>query len=302
MMRERWGGGHLAGIVGVVVCALGLVQPLHVMVDRIRGYAHYGLGDYGTVLWRQSALMDWLRRHPLEGVVYSNVPDALFILAGQSAKTTPTWYEDTTKFAVTMSASPASYIVWFHPLYRNGLYDLPELASRWRMEEVASCPDGKVYRFLGNGGPGVTAVYRFWSPDQWRHSYTADKRERDHLVLHHSREWAYEGPVFYVFAEQQPGTTGVHGFQSPLPGIRFYTISEREKEKLIRDLAGGWIYRGVLFYVYPQRQDENLRPVYRLWSTRLGYHFYCADTAEKEKIINADGWIDEGVVWYAYGP
>ncbi len=302
MARERLGGGNLAGVLGLAVCVLGLVHPLETTVNRVRGYTRHGLRDFGAAVWRQSPLVDWLRRHPLEGTIYSNIPEALYLLAGRPAQTTPAWNEDPTKFTEAMSPASASYIVWSYIVRRNFLYDLRELASRWRMEEVASCPDGKVYRFLGPGGPGVSAVYRFWSPQQGRHSYTADKREREDLVLNHAREWTYEGPAFYAFADQQSGTIGVHGFQSTLPRIRFYTTNEQEKDRLIGDDAGRWAYRGVLFYVYPQQPSEDLRPVYRLWSTRLGYHFYGISTAEKEKLLKEGGWLDEGVAWYAYGP
>jgi hypothetical protein len=299
-------GRRLGALAGFTLCALWLLPPLGQMSADVKRYMDEGAGAYATRLWQESSLIAWLRANPLQGAIYSNVPDALYVLTGTSARTTPQCYEDVAKFAGTMSPSQANYIVWSSSLRRDLLYDVRELGSRWQMSPVATLTDGAVYRFLGNRGSGVSGVYRFWSPDTGRHFYTADKRERDDLSIRHARDWKDEGVVFYVYREgQQPADAlPVHRLWSNVLQTRFYTIDEAEKNKLAQDPSGAWKYEGVVWYAYPEgRHPAETLPVHRFWSDALGSHFYTIDKAEKDKLIQdyAHVWKYEGVVWYAFG-
>ena len=40
-------------------------------------------------------------------------------------------------------------------------------------------------------------------------------------------------------------------------------------------------------------------PVYRLFNTRTGEHFYTASTSERQRYLNAGNWNAEGIAWYA---
>jgi len=296
----------LGTLAGLALCALWLLYPLSQLSSDARRYMDEGAGGYATRLWQESSLIAWLRANPLQGAIYSNVPDALYVLTGTSARSTPQYHEDAAKFAGTMSPAQANYIVWSHSLRRDFLYDARELASRWQMAPVATLPDGTVYHFLGNRGPGVSGVYRFWSPDTGRHFYTADKRERDDLSIRHTRQWKDEGAVFYVYREgQQPADAlPVHRLWSNVLRTRFYTMNEAEKDKLMQDPSGAWTYEGIAWHAYPEgRQPAETLPVHRFWSDALGSHFYTIDGAEKDKLVReyAHVWKYEGVVWYAFG-
>jgi len=301
----KWLGGRAwIHMLGALLMALWLLHPLRGAYRTVRFAMREGAGAYSTTLWKQSALMDWLRANPLEGAVYSNVADALYLLAGLPAQLTPHYWMDTAQFAEKMAASPVSYVVWSHNLRWPFLYDLRELRSRWRLEPVAELSDGEVYRFLGAGGSPVFGVYRFWSPTKLRHLYTLDRRERDELVLRHAGRWLDEGAAFYVHieSEQCPGTQPVYWLWSQAMQSSFYTIDQAERDAALAN-NGVWEDRGVAWYAFA-REDHpaDTRPVHRFWSGALRTHFYTIDEGEKDRLVADPSrvWTYEGTAWYAY--
>jgi len=85
--------------------------------------------------------------------------------------------------------------------------------------------------------------------------------------------------------------------------VHFYTISEQEKDMVIRDYAYTWTYEGVAFYAYPPgQQPAGALPVYRFWSEVGSRHFYTISEQEKQMIVDqyAYFWGLEGIAWYAY--
>jgi len=298
---RRWGAWP-----GLLLCILWLLYPLSEAGQCVESRIRDGAGVYSSRGWQESPLIRWLRAQPPQGAVYSNIPDVMYLLLGMRAQSTPHWYWDTAKLAANMSSSQATYIVWSDNPHLDVLYDRRELASRWRMEEIASFPDGAVYRFLGDGGPGVWGVHRFWSPLKNRHYYTVNKVEIEMMNLYQGRQWTDEGPVFYVYSRDQhpAGTLPVYQFSSQVLDSRFYTMQEQEKDNLIREYFSVWKYEGVAWYAYPEGgQPAEARPVWRLWSDTLRTHFYTANVAEKDWLVREypQIWRYECVAWYAYG-
>ena len=217
--------------------------------------------------------MQWLRSHPLQGKVYSNAPDAAYILTGTAAATTPFHPWDTAEFARREFAAQTSYIVWFHGLPRTHLYDLRELRSRCQMQEIVTFPHGGVYLYVGPSGPAVSAVYRFWSAQSGRHFYTMQKAERDTLIGQHNSAWAYEGPMFYALApdsDRPASTLPVYRFWSASLQAHFYTIDEAERDRLLAQPSGAWTCEGVAFYAWPRPGEKDTMPVHRFWSQTAG--------------------------------
>lgn len=305
LLGTWFGGRAWVRASGLVLMALWLFYPLRGAYRTVRFAMREGAGAYSTRLWQQSALMDWLRANPLEGTVYSNVCDALYLLAEIRARQTPHHWMDVGQFTQDM-ASSTSYVVWSHNLDWPFLYDLRELRSRWRLEPVAELSDGAVYRFLGTGGPPVFGVYRFWSPQTGRHLYTLDRRERDELVLRHAGAWANEGAAFYVYSEkgQCAGAQPVYRLWSQAMQVSFYTMNQAEKDAVLANSGDVWESRQVAWYAFPEEaHPPDTQPVYRFWSGAVRSHFYTINPGEKDRLI-ADAshvWTYEGVAWYAYG-
>ncbi len=307
LLPVSWGRGRLASSLCILACVLWLQCPLRMMLHSTKHHMRDGAGEYATRAAQESPLVEWLRSHPLPGKIYSNGSDAIYVFTGAVAGSTPFHVWDAAEFARRELAPQASYVVWFRTLPREHLYDLRELLSRYRMEEVAVFPDGAVYRYVGEGGPGVSAVYRFWSPQLGRHFYTIRKAERDRRIREDNRAWVYEGAVFYAPAPDSvkpPGVLPVYQLRSAASGACFYTIDAAEKDRLLNHPAGAWTGGDVAFYAWPQVGAKDLMPVHRFWSDRLADHFYTIDEKERTRLITEFShlWTYEGIAWYAYGP
>ena len=99
-----------------------------------------------------------------------------------------------------------------------------------------------------------------------------------------------------------PGLGPVYRFWSPTKSKHFYTMTARERDKLITQYKGIWQLEGEAYYAFYQAVEENLQPVYRFWSPKLDAHFWTISEDERASTIkNYPGvWVPEGVGFYAY--
>lgn len=152
--------------------------------------------------------------------------------------------------------------------------------------------------------PAAMPVYRFWSSVLGRHLYTVDEAQKQTLLREHAEAWSYEGIAFRAFPLcLDANLAPVHRFSLRSSGSQFYTLDEAEKDKLLRNLGGVWLYEGVAFHAYPaDRRPAGTVPVHRFWAGRPQTHFYTASDTERFKLIStaAGLWDYEGVAWYTY--
>jgi hypothetical protein len=126
----------------------------------------------------------------------------------------------------------------------NLIRDYPHI---WTFEGTA------YFAMRDSGSSGAVPVYRFWSPVYSGHFYTISETEKDMLIRDFQAVWTFEGTAFYAYPEgRQPADAKpVYRFWSPVTGHHFYTISEEEKNNLIRDYSYIWTLEGVAWYAYP---------------------------------------------------
>jgi predicted outer membrane repeat protein len=167
-----------------------------------------------------------------------------------------------------------------------------------RARRLGAAVDIGAYEFQGLG-----PVYQFWSPVTKRRFYTIKPSERDSLISR-PKVWRYEDVAYYAFyLPIDKNLLPVYRFWSGKLRTHFWTISEGERAKLIKEKSAVWAYEGVAFYAYPKgRQPLGTMPVYQFWSGKLGYHFYTMDEEEKDKLIRdqPQTWTFEGPGWYVY--
>lgn len=121
-----------------------------------------------------------------------------------------------------------------------------QYGSDWTYEGVA------YHTFAQACEPGLAPVYRFWSDGLSSHFYTIDEAEKNKLIENYSDVWRCEGTAFYAYREgrEPPAARAVHRFWSVQSGCHFYTMSEREAAKLMREFAHVWNYEGIAWYAY----------------------------------------------------
>ncbi len=106
----------------------------------------------------------------------------------------------------------------------------------------------------------------------------------------------------YFRVEQAAGLTPVYRFWSPVTTRHFYTIRASERDKLINNYVGTWVYEGIAYYAFANTDQPGVAPIYRFWSGTLGSHLFTADAAEKTRKIDNDSatWTYEGIAFYVY--
>jgi hypothetical protein len=147
----------------------------------------------------------------------------------------------------------------------------------------------------------LSPVYRFWSNTYLHHFYTIIESEKDFVITTWPEIWTYEGPVFYAFTTQVPGTSPVYRFWSNTFMGHFYTIRETEKNNVIATWPEIWTYEGPVFYAFTTK-FFGTSPIYRFWSNIFTGHFYTISETEKNYVIETwpETWIYEGPSFFAY--
>ncbi len=91
-------------------------------------------------------------------------------------------------------------------------------------------------------------IYRFWSPKQSCHFWTIDEKEAQQMMREQADMWIYEGIAYYAYPPyKQPwGSVPVYRFWWKQRGGHFFTASDEERDKLLKDPA--WTYEGTVWY------------------------------------------------------
>ncbi|MCL5280190.1 MAG: LEPR-XLL domain-containing protein [Planctomycetes bacterium] len=146
------------------------------------------------------------------------------------------------------------YRFWSSPLSRH-FYTIREAewdklinnyASVWAFEGIA------YYVFADDAQPGVVPVYRFWSATAGAHFYTSGEAEKTKLIDLYSTTWTFEEVAFYAYpgGSEPAGTSAVFRFWSDTLAGHFFTISQPERDKLIRFYSLIWTYELAAWYAY----------------------------------------------------
>ena len=99
----------------------------------------------------------------------------------------------------------------------------------------------------------LAPVYCFRAEKTGAHFYTIDEAEKDQFLKEGQSAWTFEGVAFYAYpvGQQPAGTTPLYQFSNDVSGGYFYTISENEKDSVIRKYRNVFSFEGIAFYVYP---------------------------------------------------
>lgn len=129
-------------------------------------------------------------------------------------------------------------------------------------------------------------MYRVYNQNSGEHFYTANAREKRHLV---QLGWHDEGIGWT--APKKSGSP-VYRLYNKNGGEHHYTLNITEKKSLI---ASGWKDEGIGWY----SDEAKSTPVYRQYNPNAfsNNHNYTINEKEKRHLTSA-GWKDEGVGWY----
>lgn len=154
-LRVRAGARVVNGGV-LALTALLLLFPIQTNLPRLARAAEQGAGGYNTTRWRTNATLAYVRVHRADftGTIYSNGPDALYILAHVDAQSIlPKFQYASNERAYDAAALRGSYppepatLVWLENIEREDfLFSLEELNDFTKLSLLARFDDGAVYR------------------------------------------------------------------------------------------------------------------------------------------------------------
>ncbi len=134
-----------------------LIYSLGRVISMTTYLMYTGAGGYNTVSWRESPLIEWLQTHELDGEIYSNVPDALYVLSGKRAEMSPhknqyaspySEGDDLERFKDLLEAdNKTKYFVWFKGK-RTYLRSIREIREVIPLRKIAVLPDGMVFDYV----------------------------------------------------------------------------------------------------------------------------------------------------------
>ncbi len=130
-------------IAALCVCMVGAVEPGAREIvrdnscDYCRGYLSH---------WADSETVKYVRQHPIEGVVRSNMPVVLYLHTDDATASydyPPVWDEELQRWHRV--PQDYEYVVWFDDDSRDSGYDLARLRALFGLVPVAELADGTVF-------------------------------------------------------------------------------------------------------------------------------------------------------------
>ena len=145
-----------------------------------------------------------------------------------------------------------------------------------------------------------STVYRFFNTNLNAHLYTTSEVERD-FVNENLPQYRDEGES-YISVDPLTGSPEpepVFRFFNQNTGVHLYTISEAEKEFVMKNLPN-YTFEGEAFYAYAT-QVEGTIPVYRFYDATVDAHFYTPSQVEREFVENnLPNYSFEGIAYYTF--
>jgi hypothetical protein len=138
--------GKLRVYVIVLICSFWLTHPVLTAYKYVQRRVHKGAGYFTSVKWKESPLIERIHNQTINGTIYSNAPDAIYILCGINANWCPRISENLSVLKIK-STQTDNYLVWFNNVFwRSSYYNLKKISLNLELEETERFPDGNIYR------------------------------------------------------------------------------------------------------------------------------------------------------------
>jgi hypothetical protein len=101
---------------------------------------------YSSNTWRLSPTLKYIKNNPLNGKIYSNAPDAVYIISGIKAEWLPRRDEGFDNFKKMTTGAGNKYVVWLNNVTeRSYLYDIKDILHNLVLINRDHFLDGDIY-------------------------------------------------------------------------------------------------------------------------------------------------------------
>lgn len=152
-------------------------------------------------------------------------------------------------------------------------------------------------------------VHRFYNASTGTHFYTASEDEKAFVQATWPALFVYEGAAFETFTEPmgipelEACRVPLYRFYSKRSGSHFYTMSPAERDYVVANYAGTYVYEGEAFYVFTEGAVawDRFYPVHRFYNRTNGSHFYTMSPEEKSlvQLMWPSTYRYEGIAFWA---
>lgn len=131
-----------------------LIFPAIRVTEKISAYLQSGVREYSKIVWRESPLIRWLQTNTLDGQIFSNASEAVYILTGKKVKLlylkdgcrgSDMRGDDGSALEESLSSNRKTYLVWSDRIDRRDLRNVQDCRFVFHLEEIKTFADGAIY-------------------------------------------------------------------------------------------------------------------------------------------------------------
>ena len=97
--------------------------------------------------------------------------------------------------------------------------------------------------------PGLAPVYRFRNLLNGSYLYTINEGEKDDIIANYSAYFVLEGPAWYASPVPAAGFSPLFRFRNLTNGTYLFSAYEAEKDAIVANYDGIFLYEGISYYV-----------------------------------------------------
>jgi len=140
---------NIASYAILALLTLWTIYPLSNALVNLKDSVQNGTGGFSTVRWMSRETIKYLKKIPPGKTIFSNCPDAIYILTGTPAMYPPRKNYDRLygmeQFKKSIEKIKFTYLVWFEGNTSSLLYNVKELSEFFYVKHIAKTRDGDIY-------------------------------------------------------------------------------------------------------------------------------------------------------------
>jgi sugar lactone lactonase YvrE len=189
---------------------------------------------------RAAAAAEQLTQNP--AALKFNASSAISPQAGAIIPQAATTYTVGLSAPVQRAQNTTLFGSYFFSIYDFEMVNALATHPTWNLEGTA------FHAYLGIN-PGLAPVWRFRNIINGSYLYTIDEGEKANIIANYSAYFVLEGPAWYASPVPATGFSPLYRFRNLTNGTYLFSAYEAEKNAIISNYVGIFLYEGISYYV-----------------------------------------------------